>query len=79
MAAGAAVLWSSDGGEPLPASTRTWILPRGADSQVAEAWGGRMALELAADELRDGEAVTIVGDNLAVVRYCAGTGRLLRQ
>ena len=37
-----------------------------------------MALELAAMELREGEAATIVGDNLAVVRYGAATGRLLR-
>ena len=37
-----------------------------------------MALDLAFDELGAGETATIVGDNLAVVRYCASTGRLLR-
>ena len=37
-----------------------------------------MALDLAFEEIGAGETVTIVGDNLAVVRYCASAGRLLR-
>ena len=79
VAAGAAILWrAGPEGDLQPGVTRTWILPGGADSQEAEAWGGRMAMELAGAELQDGERATIAGDNLAVVRYCAGTGRLLR-
>ena len=35
-------------------------------------------MDLAFEEIGAGETVTIVGDNLAVVRYCAAAGRLLR-
>ena len=80
VAAGAAVLWrSGPTGGREPAVTYTWLLPGGADSQEAEAWGARAALSLAAHELgADVAAPTVAGDNLAVVRYCAGNGRLLR-
>ena len=51
-------------------------VPWNASAQLAEAFGCRAALQLL---LRYGEAAgraRVVGDNLAVVRYCAGTARL---
>ena len=51
-------------------------IPWGASAQLAEAFGCSAALELLQ---RYGVGVgraRVVGDNLAVVRYCAGTARL---
>ena len=53
-------------------------LPGETCSQVAEAWGCRLAtglLQACRTELR---RVRGSGDNLAVVRYCAAQGRLRR-
>ena len=76
VAAGAAVLWGhTDQGEWQPRLTRTTALPFLADSQIAEAWGARMALELLLGAPEGTRDVRICGDNLGIVRYCAGTGR----
>ena len=51
-------------------------IPWNASAQLAEAFGCRAALELL---WRYGNGVgraRVVGDNLAVIRYCAGTARL---
>ena len=65
-------------GERVPAIARAWIIPRGTDSQAAEAWGARMGLDLP-DEAGAGLGpAVIVGDNLPVVRYCCDAGRLRR-
>ena len=78
VAGGAAVLWATVDGERRPSVTRMWAIPRGTDSQVAEAWGARMALELLNEESDGLGPDMIVGDNLPVIRYCGDAGRLRR-
>ena len=78
VAGGAAVLWATVDGERRPSITRMWAIPRGTDSQIAEAWGGRMALELLSEESNGPGPDMIVGDNLPVIRYCDDAGRLRR-
>ena len=75
VAGGAAILWGIEDGARVPAVTRMWVIPLGADSMVAEAWGARMGLELLEEEGQAGPA-TVMGDNLPVVRYCGDAGRL---
>ena len=76
VAAGAAVLWGHDEhGAWRPRLTRTTALPYQVDSQIAEAWGAIMALELLCNAPDGPRDVRICGDNLGVIRYCAGTGR----
>ena len=53
-------------------------LPWDIGAQVAEAAGCRAALGLLAELRVPTRAARIVGDNLAVVRFGAGTGRLRR-
>ena len=79
VAAGAAIHWEHDqtGAWP-PSSSGTAALPYHADSQVAEAYGALMALRLLAAITTPHSRVRICGDNLGVVRYCAGTGRATR-
>ena len=44
VAGGAAVLWATVDDERRPSVTRMWAIPRGTDSQVAEAWGAEWPL-----------------------------------
>ena len=53
-------------------------LPGEAYAQVAEAWWCRLALELLQAVHADPRTARMVGDNLAVIRYGAGTQRLRR-
>ena len=52
--------------------------PVGCLAQVAEAIGCRMALALLLELSPAARAARVVGDNLAVVRYGAGTARIRR-
>merc|ERR1739836_366791 len=71
VAGAGACLW----GPPARDGTREVVasalvpLPAEQHAQVAEAWGARLAAMLIA---------RVVGDNLSVVRYCAGRARLHR-
>ena len=79
VAAGAAIHWEhSLGGEWAARSTCTAALPYQVDSQMSEAYGALMALHLLADIDTPHHRVRICGDNLGVIRYCAGTGRARR-
>ena len=79
VAAGAAVLWGHDTqGEWRPSVTRSTAIPYHVDSQIAEAWGARMALDFLCEAPEGPREVRICGDNLGVIRYCAGTGRASR-
>ena len=51
-------------------------VPWGASAQLAEAYGCWAALELLRRYGGGVGRARVVGDNLAVVRYCAGTARL---
>ena len=53
-------------------------LPDSGCSQTAEAWGARMAIDLVCSSNADRRHSRICGDNLAVVRFCAGQARLRR-
>ena len=75
-----AALWGPDHGD----GTRELVaaahvpLPAEQHAQVAEAWGARLAVILLRLARPWGGVARIVGDNLAVVRYCAGRARLHR-
>ena len=58
-------------------ATAITAIPSPASAQVAEAVGCRLGLGLLT-ELPSASRARVVGDNLAVVRYCAGTARLRR-
>ena len=58
--------------------TAVVALPGVDDSQEAEPWGARMALMLVRERGEGVRRARISGDNLAIVRYCAHQGRLLR-
>ena len=80
-AAGAgATLWAYHllGGPPTCIARAAVALPWDASAQVAEAVGCRTALALLAELRPRTRAARVVGDNLAVVRYCAGSARLRR-
>jgi hypothetical protein len=51
-------------------------LPHGDNAQLAEAMGGRLAINLLRASAADRRQASIAGDNLPVIRYCAGTSRL---
>ena len=53
-------------------------LPACDNAQVAEAWGLRLALGLLVECRGAGRLATVVGDNLAVIRYGASQGHLRR-
>ena len=57
-----------------PHNTYTAALPYHTDSQIAEAYGALMSLKLLAGIATRHGRIRICGDNLGVVRYCAGTG-----
>ena len=65
----------------VAAVTKLWMLPRGADSQTAEAWGARMGMDMLREIGVGGGGArhaAIVGDSLPVIRYCSDVGRLRR-
>jgi hypothetical protein len=51
-------------------------LPTGDNAQVAEAMGGRLAINLLRACDTPQRHASIAGDNLQAIRYCAGTSRL---
>ena len=75
------VRWSpapawEDGGSPECLARARAAIPWPASAQVAEAVGCRLALSLLTALRPERRAARVVGDNLAVVRYGAGTARL---
>ena len=75
-----ATLWHHppDGAAPILVASCVVALPGVNNAQVAEACGCRAALALLASTRDLGRAARVVGDNLAVIRYGAGTGRFKR-
>ena len=67
-----------DGGGPVRIATAVAAIPRGTTAQVAEALGCRLALRMILQTDPAVRAARLVGDNTGVVRYGAGTARLLR-
>jgi hypothetical protein len=51
-------------------------LPNGDNAQLAEAMGGRLAINLLRASGAACRQASVVGDNLQAVRFCAGTSRL---
>ena len=80
VAGAGAVLWAHHLQGPLPVRLASSVvaIPWHAGAQVAEAIGCRAALNLLAQLQPRLRAARIVGDNLGVIRYCAGTARLRR-
>ena len=76
VAGAGATLWHfpPDGGEPVQLASVVIALPASDNAQVAEATGCRAGLALL-PHTSGRRAARVVGDNLAVVRYGAGTGR----
>ena len=76
-----ASLWHHppDGGPPVLLASCTVALPDVDNAQVAEASGCRAALALLAACVSRGTAARVVGDNLAVVRFGAGTARFRKM
>ena len=81
VAGAGATLWrhDPDGGSPMLVASVVTALPDVSDSQSAEATACRAALACLANVAADTRAARVVGDNLAVVRYGAGTGRFQRS
>ena len=80
-AAGAgATVWAHQlGGGPPVCVARGWAaIPWPAGAQVAEAIGCRLAVDMLVALQPPTCAARVVGDNLAVIRYGAGTARLRR-
>ena len=80
MAGAGAVLWthSAAGAPPTRLASVTIATPWDAGAQTAEAIGRGAAFHLLASLSPPHRAARIVGDNLAVIRYCAGSARLRR-
>ena len=68
-----------EGRSPTQIASIVVALPDVSDSQIAEATACRAALACLANVTTDIRAARVVGDNLAVVRYGAGTGRFQRS
>ena len=81
VAGAGATLWRHDPttGAPIQIASIVVALPDVHDSQIAEATGCRAALAGLARLDTEVRAARVVGDNLAVVRYGAGTGRFQRS
>eukprot|EP00974_Lingulodinium_polyedra_P096276 9334455-Lingulodinium_polyedra.AAC.1 len=78
IAAGAAVPWTrSEASAPwVRKMTTTCAVPSSADARTAEALAAGVALDtLLRSDCPPGPA-KCSGDNLGVVRFCAGSGRL---
>ena len=80
VAGAGATLWRHDvhGGPPSCIARAQVAIPWDAGAQVAEAFGCCAALSLLEHVDTDPRSARIVGDNLGVIRYCAGTARLRR-
>ena len=74
--AGATLWLRTATGPPRCVAMAFLALPNGDNAQLAEAMGGRLAINLLRTSAADRRQATIAGDNLQVVRYCAGTSRL---
>ena len=68
----------TDGRAPSLLASVALALPDLNDSQLAEAVGCRVGLMLLTRACPGASTARIVGDNLAVIRYGAGTGRFRR-
>ena len=78
-AAGAgATLWKHDlaGGPPRCVARAVVAIPWAAGAPLAEALGCKAGLDLLRQAGGDCRRARVVGDNLGVIRYCAGTARL---
>ena len=80
VAGAGVVLWahSALGAPPETLATVTIAIPWDAGAQTAEAIGCGAALHLLATLCPQHRAARVVGDNLAVIRYCAGAARFKR-
>ena len=80
VAGAGAVLWAQcDGLSGYRCAARATVaLPAEEHAQVAEAWGGRVALDLLLRTQADLRLARVIGDNLGVIRYGAGEARLRR-
>ena len=67
-----------DGGLPVRIASSVVAIPSSDNAQLAEATGCRAGLGALARSTPDIRAARIVGDNLAAIRYGAGTGRYRR-
>ena len=78
VAGAGATLWGHHlgGGSPVCLARARAAIPWPASAQVAEAVGCRLALSLLTALRPERRAARVVGDNLVVVRYGAGTARL---
>ena len=80
VAGAGAILWEHDlqGTCPRQVATTVVAIPWGAGAQAAEAAGCCAGLRLLQALRPSRRAARIVGDNLGVIRYGAGTARLRR-
>jgi len=83
VSSAAAILWGprNEAGDRHRLRTASVQLPGIRNSQVAEAWGLRLAcllLLMEGGQASGLRSATIAGDNLAVIRYGAAQGRLHR-
>ena len=80
VAGAGATLWHHppNGGAPILLASCVVALPSIDNAQTAEACGCRAALALLTATRERGHSARIVGDNLAVIRYGAGTARYRR-
>ena len=80
VAGAGAVLWKHDirGGAPTKLLSVVVAIPGCDNAQLAEATGCRYALEALTRSTPGPSSVRIVGDNLAAVRYGAGSARMRR-
>ena len=78
IAGAGAALWAHHlgGGGPTLVCTSVVAIPWDATAQVAEAIGCCAALRLLRVRGSGARRARVVGDNLAVIRYCAGSSRL---
>ena len=81
VAGAGAALWRHNvgGGGPTCVARTSVAIPWGASAPLAEAIGCRAALDLLRQVGGSGRRARVVGDNLGVVRYGAGTARLRAQ
>ena len=79
VAGAGATLWQhSATGLPRCIAQAIVALPGCDNAQLAEAVGCRIALQTLTQLVPGRRAARIVGDNLAVIRYCAGNARMRR-
>jgi hypothetical protein len=74
--AGATLWLRSPSGPPRCVAQAFLALPHASNAQVAEAMGGRLAMNLLRASSAPRKSACVAGDNLQAVRFCAGTSRL---